>query len=236
MNCENARDVMDALFVGDADAASEAALRAHLPTCQSCGERYERLARVDAVLANGELSPPRLEQLEARIFAAVPHAPSPPQPEPSWLRSRGWALALAVATVAVVVGVPAWRASHEDPFTPKGPGTEAWGVRAFCVGPDATVTAEALAGGTLRCPPGSSVQFTYTAPRDAQLGIALTAGAQRLFPGEGSAGSITAGTDVPLPLSTPVGDWLAEPQQVTVRFTDPAGALLSESTLQLSPR
>lgn len=234
MNCEAARAAMDELFAGEAAPDVDAALQAHLPGCATCRERYERLARVDAVLAQGELSAPRLDQLEARLFARLPVEAPPPQPT-SWVRSRGWAVALAAAVVALVVAVPVWRLTREDPFSPRGTGGDAWGVRAFCVGADGKVTSEARAGGTLRCGAGSSVQFTYTAPRGAALDLSLDGTELRLFPADGASNAITGGVDVALPLSTPVGAWLATPQVVTARFTDSTGVLVSTSTLTLAP-
>jgi hypothetical protein len=47
---------------------------------------------------------------------------------------------------------------------------------------------------------------------------------------------VNAGIDVALPSSTPVGEWLAGPRQVTARFTDAKGETLAESSLTVTPR
>lgn len=235
MNCETARDAMDEQFAGELPSAREEELREHLKTCESCRERYDRLARVDLVMERGGLSEQRMDALQARILGksaeVIPHAEPPP------VRRGGWSTLMAAAAVVVLVtaiALPAWRAMQDDGFTPRGGGTS-WGVRAFCV-TEGKVSGEALAGGTLKCPPGSVVQFTYTAPEPAQLSIALEGSDQRFFPADAERAPVQAGIDVALPSSTPVGDWLTGAQKVTARFTDPEGKTLAESTLTVSPR
>ena len=224
MNCEAARAAMDEEFAGGEPAP---ALREHLKTCAACRERYDRLGRVDQVLERGGLSEQRMDALQARILGKLPVKAPEVVPPPS----RGWMVMLAAAAVLVLVAsftVPGWLA--EDDFRPRG-GGESWGVRAFCV-KDGKVMGEALPGGTLSCAPGSLVQFTYTAPSEAQLAIALEGTGQAFF----APAKVKAGIDVSLPTSTPVGDWLTGPQQGTARFTDAAGKTVAESTLTLSPR
>lgn len=232
MNCEAARAAMDEQFAGALAPEVAAQLRAHLEPCASCRERYDRLARVDLALARGGLSEQRLDALQARILGkAVAPTLSPPA------RRGGWTTLLAAAAVLVVVtavAIPAWRAAHDDGFTPRGGGTS-WGVRAFCVTAGA-VTGEALPGGHLTCAPGALVQFTYTAPQAAQLAIELEGTGQRFFPSDTELALVDAGIDVSLPLSTPVGAWLDGPRKVTARFTDTSGAVLAESSLTLAPR
>lgn len=234
MNCEAARAAMDAQFAGEEPARVDAALEAHLASCPSCRERYERLARVDVALSAGGLAEPRLEQLEARLFARLGAEPAAPVAPPSRGRWRGWVVALSAAAAALVLVVPLWRLAQPDPFTPRGSAAESWGVRAFCVGPEAKVTAEAVGGGTLPCGPGASVQFTYTAPKATTLELTLESGA-RLFPDDGASGALPPGVDAPLPRSTPVGDWLSGPQVVSARFTDADGAVVATSRLTLTP-
>lgn len=228
MNCEAARAAMDEEFAGEDLGERAAFLREHLKTCASCRERYERLGRVELALERGGLSEQKLDALQARILGKVPVKGPVVVPPPS----RGWMVMVAAAAVLVLVAsftVPAWLAG-DDGFRPRG-GGESWGVRAFCV-KDGTVTAEALPGGTLPCAPGSLVQFTYTAPSEAQLAIALEGTGQDFF----SPARVKAGIDVSLPSSTPVGAWLTGPQQVTARFTDAAGKTVAQSTLTISPR
>jgi len=234
VNCEAARGAMERQFAGELAPEAHAELRAHLETCPSCREFYERLARVDAALERGGLSEQRLEALEGRLLSRVAPASAPAAGAPSKPKRAAWVAALA-AVVVLAVAVPLWRATRDDTFTPRGQGGETWGVRAFCVAAGKQVTAEALPGGTLRCAQGSTVQFTYTAPRGALLSIALESTGQRFFPSEGAQAEVEAGTDVALPLSTPIGEWLKGPQRVTARFTDSAGGTLAESTLTLTP-
>ena len=229
MNCEESRAAMDAQFEGELAALTAEQLRVHLTTCPGCQERYDRLARVDLSLERGGLSEQRMDALQARILGRASVAPIAAPPPPA---RRGWLTLLVAAAVLVLVAVPAYLASREDPFTPRGGGTS-WGVRAFCV-LYGRVTGEALAGGTLPCAPGSTVQFTYTAPEPAQLTISLQ-DTTRFFPVDAERAGIDAGIDVALPLSTPVGAWLAGPQRVTARFTDASGALIAESWLIVTP-
>lgn len=234
MNCEAARAAMDEQFAGEELGERAEQLHAHLASCESCRERYDRLARVDLVMTKGGLSEQRLDALQARILgkAALPPAELAPPPPPA--RRAGWGTLLAAAAVVItVVAIPVLRSMQEEGFQPRG-GGESWGVRAFCVTQGA-VSAEALPGGTLKCPAGSLVQFTYTAPQAAQLSISLEGSGQRFFPAEAERAAVDAGIDVALPLSTPVGEWLSGPQKVTARFTDPAGKLLSESTVTVMP-
>ncbi len=234
MNCEAARAAMEDQFAGEIAPEQAGHLREHLATCEGCRERYDRLARVDLVFSKGALSEQRMDALQARILGpkAVSAVAAPPP-----LVRRGWTTLLAAAAVVVVVSamaITAWRASRDDGFTPRGGGTS-WGVRAFCVN-EGKVTGEALAGGTLTCPSGSILQFTYTAPEAAKLSIALDGTDQRFFPADSALALVKAGIDVPLPTSTPVGEWLTGPQRVTARFTDASGATLAQSTLTVTPR
>lgn len=230
MNCEAARGAMEEQFAGELAPEAAAELRAHLATCAGCREAFQRLARVDAALERGGLSEQRLDALQARVLGRVAAAPAAHLPP-----SRRALAAVFAAAAVLVVAVPAWRAAQDDGYAPRGGPGATWGVRAFCVAPGARVTAEALPGGTLPCAPGASVQFTYTAPQAAQLAIVLESTGQRFFPSQGERAPVQAGTDVALPLSTPVGVWLSTPQRVTARFTDAAGGPLAQSTLTLAP-
>lgn len=235
MNCEAARAAMEEQFAGEVLAERAEQLRVHLQTCATCRERYDRLARVDLALSGGGLSEQRLDALQARILGKSSVTPLPsrgPTPPPS--RRGAWLALAAAAAVLLVIAVPVWRAMQDDPFTPRGGGTTSWGVRAFCVSGGA-VTGEALPGGTLQCAAGSVVQFTYTAPRAAQLSIALEGSGQRFYPEGAERAAVDAGIDVALPLSTPVGAWLSGPQRVTARFTDASGTVLAQSTLTVTP-
>ena len=230
MNCEEARTAMDDEFAGLDPGERAALLRAHLKTCADCRERHDRLGRVDMVLERGGLSEQRMDALQARILRKTALVPALPPP------SRGGRTMLAAAAALVLVtaiAVPLWRFTNDDGFTPRGGGTS-WGVRAFCV-TAGQVTAEAKPGETLPCAPGSVVQFTYTAPSDAQLSIALEGTDLRFFPVDVERARIDAGIDVSLPLSTPVGEWLTGPRKVMARFTDSSGHPVAESALTIAP-
>lgn len=230
MNCEAARAAMDEEFAGEDVGERAAQLREHLKTCGACRERYDRLARVEAQLSGGGLSEQKLDALQARILGRASVAPSAPPPAPA---RRDFGTFLAAAAVVVLVAafaIRGWLAAKDDSFTPRG-GGESWGVRAFCV-KDGQVTAEALGGGTLPCPVGSLVQFTYTAPKPAKLSIALDGTDQTFVSGT----AVSVGIDVALSTSTPVGDWLSGPKRVTAKFTDDSGATLAESSLTITPR
>jgi hypothetical protein len=223
---------MDEEFAGDELGERAAQLREHLKTCDACRERYDRLARVEAKLSGGGLSEQKMDALEARIFANLGKSTAPSAAPPPPVQ-RGWGTFLAAAAVVVLVAafaIRGWLATKDDQFTPRG-GGESWGVRAFCV-KDGAVTAEALAGGTLPCAPGSLVQFTYTAPKAAKLSISLDGTDQTFFSGT----QVVAGIDVAMSASTPVGEWLSGPQRVTARFTDDSGATLAESSLTITPK
>ena len=235
MNCEGARAAMEEQFAGEPLGERAAQLRVHLETCAPCRERYDRLARVDLSTERGGLSEQRMDALQARIpglSSVTSISPTPPV-----TRRSGWSTSFAAAAVMVLVtaiAIPLWRATRdEDAFTPRGGGTS-WGVRAFCVN-EGRVTGEALPGGILKCGQGSVVQFTYTAPKAAQLSIALEGSGQRFFPADSERATVGSGIDVPLPQSTPVGAWLTGPQKVTAHFTDTAGAPLFESSVTITP-
>lgn len=231
MNCEQAREAMDAEFAGEAAAELSVALRAHLPTCASCRERYERLARVDAQLSGGGLSEQKQDALLASILARSAPAVAPVVPGAS---PRAWgrvvvAAGVLASVVALLVAVSFTQ--KDDPFTPRGGSDKSWGVRAFCV-EEGRVTAEARAGETLSCGKSGVVQFTYTAPSPAKLSIALDESSETFI----SDAPVNTGTDVALPTSTPVGEWLSGPRRVTARFTDGAGGTVAESALSITPR
>ena len=83
MTCEEARAAMDAQFEGELAAQTAEQLHAHLATCPSCQERYDRLARVDLSLERGGLSEQRMDALQARILgkaSVAPIAPTLPAP------------------------------------------------------------------------------------------------------------------------------------------------------------
>ncbi|MDY7233096.1 anti-sigma factor family protein [Hyalangium rubrum] len=248
MTCANteAKAALKALFVGELNAEGHAQLRAHAGACAECGQAYERLSRVESSLEKRVLPQERQALLEAQLMARVKAADRAAAPEPRsfW---QWWKVALpaaAMAAVAMLVVLPRVSGQGEqggDGWQARSGGAkgEAFGVRAFCVAQDGQVKGEARPGGTLACPEGATVQFSYTAPEGARLSVAAKSpGGEVLqfFPREGAPAPVTPGTDVPLSYSTPVqGGWLSSPMQVRARFEDEKGQLLNETQVTLTP-
>ncbi len=249
-----AKQALRALFHGELDAEGFTWLRTHAATCADCREAYDRLSRVESSLEQRALTENRQALLQDALFARLgastaaaartPVRAAPPAERFTFFRpwmgaSLGFAAAAAVALVVVVprlkqdTAAPEWQARSAQPGS-------AWGVRAFCIGVDGKVRGEALPGGTLACPEGGAVQFSYTAPEGARLTIeAPSASGEplRFFPSEGPAAEVAPGVDVPLPFSTPVqGGWLSGNLDVRARFTDAQGKPLGETRLTLTPR
>ncbi|QSQ21719.1 zf-HC2 domain-containing protein [Pyxidicoccus parkwayensis] len=251
--CANtkAKRALQALFRGELDAEDFTWLRTHAATCPSCRETYDKLSRVESSLEKRALPEGRQALLEQALFArlAESRAPAPvraprPSERPSFFRPwMGFAMGLAtVAALTLLVVIPEEGDNprrSEEWGVRSGEGS-AWGVRAFCVGADGRVRAEARPGGTLPCEEGGSVQFSYTAPEAARLTIETTSASGeplRFFPSEGPPAEVAPGVDVVLPLSTPVqGGWLSGPLDVRARFTDARGQVLGETRLTLTPR
>lgn len=240
-----AKQALEALFRGELDGEGFTRLRAHAAGCGECHEAYDRLSRVESSLEKRALPASREALLEKELFARLGATAKPVRaPEPR--RLFPWFLVpamagLAMAGVALLVVVPRLRARDSEWQARGGDtGTEAWGIRVFCVGTDGQVTGEARPGGRLVCGEGSAVQFSYTAPEAARLAVEATSPEGeplRFFPQEGTAEQVAAGVDVLLPFSTPVQEgWLAGPLEVRARFEDERGRELSRTQLTLSPR
>jgi hypothetical protein len=242
-----AKQALEALFRGELDGEGYTRLRAHASTCAECREAYDKLGRVESALEKRALPSGREALLEQALFArlgaaAKPARASVPERKPFFpVFFVPAALGLAACAVLALLVVPRPR-QQESEFQARGTetGTSAWGVRAFCIGPDGQVRGEARPGGTLACQEGGTVQFSYTAPEAARLDISAASPSGEplsFFPREGEAAEVTAGVDVPLPFSTPVeGGWLAGPLDVEARFTDAQGRVLSQTKLKLTPR
>jgi hypothetical protein len=215
-----------------------------MATCAECREQYERLSRVESSLEKRVLPKGREALLEAQLLERVRAADRAAAPERrsfwDW-----WKVGLPVAAVAVVamlVVLPRVRgqgSADGEWQARKGSGASAFGMRAFCVWRGGKVQGEAQPGGTLACPEGASVQFSYTAPEGAQLSVVgqPTSGeVLQFFPLEGKAEAVPPGVDVPLSYSTPVrGGWLSAPVEVRARFTDDKGRVLGETQVTLTP-
>jgi hypothetical protein len=247
MTCADrqAKAGLEALFLGELDAQGHARLRTHAQGCADCREAYERLSRVESALEKRVLPQGREALLEAQLLSRLKQREAS---EAATARGFSWGwlrVALPVAACAglALVALPVVRGGQTDPggeWQARSAGGTAYGVRAFCVGPAGEVKGEALPGGTLACPEGAAVQFSYTAPEGAKLSVAARTSSGdvlQFFPREGAAAPVASGVDVPLEYSTPVqGGWLSEPLQVRARFEDAQGRPLGETTLTLTPR
>jgi hypothetical protein len=246
MTCANskAKAALQALFMGELDAEGHAWLRGHAKACAACGEAYEKLSRVESTLEKRVLPQQREALLEAQLMARVKAAERAAAPERRsfW---EWWRVALpmgAVAAVAMLVVLPRMQGSGTrggEWQARSGSKDGAFGVRAFCVSAEGQVRGEARPGGTLACPEGAAVQFSYTAPEGARLSVAAKAPSGEVlqfFPREGDAVPVAPGVDVPLEYSTPVqGGWLSAPLEVRARFVDEKGQLLGETQVRLTP-
>jgi anti-sigma factor RsiW len=246
MTCANseAKAALQALFLGELDAEAHARLRAHAKTCAPCGEAYEKLSRVESALEKRVLPQQREALLEAQLMARVRAAERAAAPERRsfwewWKVALPMAAAVAVAVVVVLPRVQGSGGPGDEWQARSGSKDGAFGVRAFCVGADGQVRGEARPGGTLACPEGAAVQFSYTAPQGARLSVAAKAASGeelQFFPREGEAVAVAPGVDVPLEHSTPVqGGWLSAPLEVRARFVDEKGQLLGETQVRLTP-
>jgi hypothetical protein len=241
-----ARQALEQLFRGELDETGFTWLRAHASGCAGCREAYDKLARVESSLEQRVLPASREALLEKALFARLEGARQAERPTglarfmpPFFLQA---ALGAVAAAVLVVVLVPRLTARPTEPeYLARGlKGSEAWGLRAFCVGPEGEMKGEALPGGVLRCAEGSSVQLTYTAPEGARLQVLGTSPSGepiQFFPLEGGPTEVAPGADVLLPYSTPVqGGWLSGPLEVEARFTDAQGKPLARSRVTLTPQ
>jgi hypothetical protein len=235
MSCAAAQTHLDALFVGELEPKGFEALREHVKGCADCLEQYERISRVESVLEHGGMAPERSALLEGRLLARIA-AKEPPKA--AWLAWRDWLMPFLGAAALVALIIPLSRGTDDGWQSRGAKPVSAFGVRAFCVEPGAAprILSEARSGGTLVCPPGAAVQFTYTAPRPALLQISLEGSPLVFFPADGEP-TVVSGLDVPIGHSTPVdAQWLAAPVRATARFNEPeSGALISQTSIDLRP-
>jgi hypothetical protein len=151
---------IDRAFVRELSPRKRRLLREHLASCESCRERWQRLALVDRRLGGPVLPDAVREAIEE---AVVPH---PARRRVAWAFSGGLAIA-AVAAVLLVI-----RSPNTDTLQPRGSGEggRTPGLRLFCVAHNgAHVVAEARAvsegpAPSLRCTIGADLQLAYTTP------------------------------------------------------------------------
>jgi hypothetical protein len=243
MNCQQNRNGIDELFVGDFSPAREEAMRAHLTSCADCRSYYAHVAVLTSKLEGSKeaLSTAQRDSVERRLLQRIGAVRVPERPHRRWLEL---AMPLAGATVAgmLVIALSVTGTGTDAEWRSRGSGLGlAFGVRAFCVaevGRRPEVTAEAAGNGTLRCKPGSALQFTYNASSAARLHISIPSTGDVFFPPEGQSGVVRGGMNVALPFSTPVQPaWLSKPVEVHARFFDPVtGAEVAKSSLIVAPR
>ena len=237
MNCTDkwAHDALDRLFVGDMEGPDFERLRKHAASCESCSEQYDRVSRADAKLSHSEvLSSERLALLQR---AVLDRAELKNEAERAahgkqrwWMPALGFAMAAAVAVA--IAYVPKDDASDYQARGKNVTATNsAFGIRAFCLDRGG-LRGEALPGGKLKCPPGSTLQLTYTAPKAADLSISVD-GNLPLFPQAGGTTKVVSGVDVPLDFSTPISaEWLSKPAQVKATFTEDGKTVESVITVE----
>lgn len=235
--CADRIPKLDALFTGDLSEREAGELRAHLETCEGCRAYHDRLWKVEAALEKRAMPSRAVDELEQRLLSRAKTQAAAERPEPWW--KRRWVLfgaplgAVAAYVLVVLVAVP--RRGPDD-FTPRGGETgPAFGVRAFCIGPGAAVTAQARPGESLACPEGSSIQLSVTAGQAGRLTAVARAPAGE--PQDLAKGlPIPAGTDTPLPFSTPSKkSWLSGPTRLTVQFESEDGKVHVVRDLTLLP-
>lgn len=124
MNCETAREIIDAFIDGDLDEPGRAALRRHCDQCGACGRELVLAERVrDELRALPALSAPHRLIRDAGAAARVaPVVPLPVRtrrvrPRPAIVGVMAAALAVAAATV--------WLATRRSGDTPAPAYTEA---------------------------------------------------------------------------------------------------------------
>lgn len=227
MSCTSAgaKAALQRMFLGTLDGAEFGRLRDHAAGCAECRKAYGELTVLEEVLEGRALSADRMALLEEHLldrWVALPE------------RGFSWQRTLApIAAAALLVVALAARLPGKEEWHSRGGGGALYGVRAFCIGREGRVSAEARPGQTLPCSAGAAVQLSYTAARSARLSVRVRTSsgqAVALFPASGGAADVQAGVDVLLSYSTPVdASWLRDRAEVTARFTDANGAVLGLS-------
>lgn len=227
MSCEEAIELMDRQFVEGLPEELARALRAHLEGCAPCRDRHDRLSAVERHLELG-FSPERTAQLQSELFARLEPAPSAPR---RWPRVAAGAVAALASLAAVLVW---WPGPQE--FQGRGGHADGYTLRALCVRQGKVVSATRERA-PVRCRRGDLLQLSYSAPAAAVLGVRSADAALVLVDASGTA-PVVAGTEVTLPFSTPVGDWLTAPVRFEATFRDPvtgAERARREFTVELEP-
>jgi len=102
MSCEEARQAMHLLLDGEAPAAVEGAVRAHMALCRECAREFEGLRRgVELVRMLPKVEPPAWLLEPSRYVRRAEPAWRPLRP-PSWALRPSWAFAVAALVFAVL--------------------------------------------------------------------------------------------------------------------------------------
>jgi hypothetical protein len=200
-SCDHrAARLVERAFVRELSIRKRERLRRHLATCDSCRQRWDRLATIDR-----QLGGPQLDQaVRDHLLDTVTQPASSRQ-----RRYAGWGLAGALVGAAVLVAL--WlRPADRDELRPRGAGGSLGrgrtpGVRVFCVAGDADhVRAEIHMTShgtppTLRCTLADDLQLAYTTP--AHEGLTMVAFARQdasvvhHVPSDGSGDAIRLRSD-----------------------------------------
>lgn len=114
MNCDQALEAISAKLDGELDAAQQAALEAHLQSCQACRAVYETLQTVDVILPDTQLEPPKA--LRDGVMQAI-HAEQKKKMSRRWVPVAVIGVAAATALVLGSVGLvemPGFSAEHRS--------------------------------------------------------------------------------------------------------------------------
>lgn len=92
MDCQEARDLLDAYADNALGVADAARLNRHLQGCAACRAELLALRRLGAALRAGATHHPAPPALRQRILAALPRDPAPPARQHAPGRWSGWGL------------------------------------------------------------------------------------------------------------------------------------------------
>jgi hypothetical protein len=169
------RALIDRAFVRGLASRKRRHLREHLATCESCRERWTRLASIDRRLGGPRLEHEVTEDIGRTVLAEAAARPA---------RRRRW-IALGASLAAASVVVLVLRRPPDSTLTPRGGASHGRtpGVRLFCITHDTDHVRDAafpVSGGPvpeLRCTLDDDLQLAYTTPE--REGLTMVAFARR---------------------------------------------------------
>ncbi|MSP60985.1 MAG: hypothetical protein EXR72_11695 [Myxococcales bacterium] len=165
--------LIDSLLLEPLAPAKWQKLRAHLPSCASCRDRYNRVSLAERMLhggkaAQGQPSPACFARIGAALFDGM----SAQGPKlgglarvPRWAFSV-FALSVTAALLPFLLRTPMKGPSATAEFAVRGATTDPAqqaGVRAFCLkSQDGATAVQPLVGTTAQCATGDLLKLTYT--------------------------------------------------------------------------